>query len=262
MRRCRSLPALVVAVLAGCGGVTISGDPNNQQSGDDQPQLDAPQGSDGSGSNVEPPDGPAPDLRRKIFLNFEGQALTKGPSDATANQAAWMQGASGTAPKYRAGLGTRDTDIQTIVDGVTTKLAGIAEVVTTRPAQGPYMMIVFGGQAGDVQSFYGSAVDQLDCGDVFPNDVAWISDDGEGVQAVNNVMGAIGFGLGLTSTTDTSDCMCAWANECQPSGAACVLHDDIARDTTVFNGPDGKPQSCPAAGAKQDERQSFVDAFK
>ena len=44
---------------------------------------------------------------RSVYLNFEGQALTRNAaaSDATQNQASWMNKANGTAPAFRAGSG-------------------------------------------------------------------------------------------------------------------------------------------------------------
>lgn len=74
-------------------------------------------------------------------------------------------------------------------------------------------------------------------------------------------MGAIGFGLGLSATTTTSDCMCSWGNACQPAGD-CTLHNGIARDTNVGNNPNGgQPQDCPGL-TTQDELTTFQTAFQ
>lgn len=194
---------------------------------------------------------------RTVYLNFEGQMLTQGPSDATQNQAGWMTIPSGTAPPYLSGNANRAAAIQTITDGVRMELSQFPiTVVTTRPASGNYVMIVFGGQNTAVGSKYTGAVNQLDCGDQRPNDVAWISDGVTPVQhVINDTIGAIGFGLGLTATSDPMDCMCGWANNCQSIDTApCTLGSPIARDTTAS-------QTCSGAAARQDEVATLHNAF-
>jgi len=194
---------------------------------------------------------------RAVYLSFDGQVLIQGPSDATLNQASWMQIPLGVAPPYQ-GSGTTDraTTIKTITDGVTAQLSQFPVNVTTeRPTSGNYMMIVFGGLASDVGSNFGGAVDQLDCGDTRPNDVAWISDNGKSNQrAINSAIGAIGFGLGLTATSDPHDCMCGWDNNCpRDDSVPCRLGSPIARDPAArqlcpnLTNPDLTPQDEVAA---------------
>ena len=170
--------------------------------------------------------------RRTVYLDFDGQALTQGATDATRNQAHWMTRPQGIAAPYRAGDGNRDAAIQTIVDGVRAQLAQFPITVSrTRPSTGSYVMIVFGGDATTVGSAFGGAVNELDCGDKAPNDVAWISDSVGGQRAINSAIGAIGFGLGLTATSDPRDCMCGWDNDCRASNnQPCRLGSPIARD--------------------------------
>lgn len=221
-------------------------------------------GGGGNGDAPLVPDGPPPiDAPmcfngRVVYLNFEGQALTDAAvSDATQNLASWMTIATGTAPAFRAASGTRAADIAEITDGIRMQLSEFPiSVVTTRPATGPYVMIVFGGTAQQIGSMYSLAVNQLDCDDSEKSDVAWISDaPGLSNQAViNTAIGAIGFGLGLTATTDPNDCMCAWGNLCQPGAGACTLSANIARD------PDST-LLCAGAPATQDEKAAFTQAF-
>lgn len=243
--------ALPLALLASACGAQIAdgADPQGHI-------LDAGAGG-GSGGHDAPPTATAC-AARTLFLNFDGQALTRGaPSDATQNLASWMTSATGTAPRYHADDPGRDVEIQTITDGVRTVLAGFPiTVVTTRPAAGQYVMVVLGGSQDDVHSRFSGAVDTLDCGDTAPSDVAWISDQVAPLQhVVNDVIGAVGFGLGLTATGNPDDCMCGWANDCQSSNTApCTLGAPIARD------PDAT-QLCPAAGASQNEVTAFHDAF-
>jgi hypothetical protein len=218
--------------------------------------LDAGDPADAPGVPVVVDGGAAACASRVVFLNFEGQTLFQGPSDATQNQASWLNKTIGTAPRYHAGSATRDADILNIVDHITQQLAQFpVTVVTKRPAAGSYVMLVFGGTANDVGSNYGAAVNTLDCGDTRPNDVAWLADNLAPQRAINTAIGAIGFGLGLTATSDTKDCMCGWANNCQANNSvACNLGAPIARDP-------GAGQLCPGAGASQDEVATIRKAF-
>lgn len=202
--------------------------------------------------------------RRSVYLNFEGQKMLHGSSDATQDpaKARWMQSLTGEAPRYldNDSDSDRDAAIQTIVTGVTKQLSQFPiDVVTRRPPLGNnYVMIVFGGQSGEVGSNYGGAVNQLDCGDQQPNDVAWISDDVTPPQLViNYAIGAIGFGLGLTATNDPNDCMCGWTNgnRCRlVDTVACKLSSQITRDLAAA-------QTCQGAMPQQDEVATFRKAF-
>lgn len=200
---------------------------------------------------------PAPTCsQRTLFLNFEGQTLASGTSDATANLASWLSKASGTAPRYLANDAGRDAKIQAITDGVRAQLATFPiTVVTTRPASGQYVMVVLGGQAGQIGSQFSTAVNTLDCTDAQHNDVAWISDSATPSQhVINLVIGAVGLGLGLTATLDPNDCMCGWGNACASNNAAaCTLGTAIARDNSIA-------LRCPGV-TMQDEVATLHTAF-
>lgn len=224
------------------------------------PATDANGGGGGdSGGSV---DAASPDARtcangRVVYLNFTGQALAQAAtSDATQNLASWMQIQNGQAPIYRSGNANRLADITAITDGVRMQLSQFpVTVVTQRPATGPYVMIVFGGTAQQVGSRFGGAVNTLDCGDTAKSDVAWI---GDGVspnqRVINFAVGAIGFGLGLTATSDPLDCMCGWDNQCTSNNnQACKLSGPIARDPAAN-------QRC-AGLTTQDEPATFTAAF-
>ncbi|MBA3538357.1 MAG: hypothetical protein H0T79_01900 [Deltaproteobacteria bacterium] len=205
-----------------------------------------------------PDTAPACSNGRVVYLNFEGQSLQQAAaSDAPTNRAAWMTTLAGTAPAYHAGSANRSAEIEAIVTGVRSQLASFPiTVVTTRPASGPYVMVVFGGTANNVGSAYGAAVNKLDCGDAVKSDVAWIADAVTPTQrVVNFAVGAVGFGLGLTATSVSTDCMCGWANSCvSDNSVACTLTSQIARDPAAM-------QLCPGAAATQDEPAAFAAAF-
>jgi len=228
-------------------------------------QIDQRQGAgpDGSGPPTDGPITPNPDAApvcsngRVVYLNFEGTPLNDAlASDATQNRASWMQLATATAPRYRTGAVDRDQQIQAIVNGVRLQLASFPiQVVTTRPAAGPYVMIVYGGTATQVGSRFGAAVNELDCTDAQKSDLAWVSDNISGTQRiVNTSIGAIGFGLGLTATTDPLDCMCGWDNGClSDNSVRCRLSQSIARDPLAR-------QLC-AGLSTQNEQAAFATDF-
>lgn len=195
---------------------------------------------------------------RVVYLNFDGVTLTAAAaSDATQNRASWMTIPTGTVPPFLQGRADRAQIIQAITNGVVQQLSQFpVTVVTTRPVTGPYVMIVYGGTAANVGSNYGFAVNELDCDDSEKSDVAWISDNYTTTQRhVNTTIGAIGFGLGLTATTSTTDCMCGWANGCVKNLAvACTLSTNIARDPAAT-------QRCAGAAATQNEVATFSTAF-
>ncbi len=193
---------------------------------------------------------------RVVYLNFTGVTLRDAAaSDATQNRASWMGQAQGTAPPFLQGNANRLQIINDITLGVRSQLSQFpVTVVTTRPVTGPYVMIVYGGTSGNVGSAFGFAVNELDCDDSEKSDVAWISDNYTTTQRhVNTTIGAIGFGLGLTATTDTQDCMCGWANNCNKDQTKpCTLSTNIARDPAAT-------QKC--SGTLQNEAAVFTTAF-
>ena len=226
--------ALLLTSLTACGASI--GSP--QATGDDGPRPDGnPTGRDGSTlPPIDAPITPACGTGRAIYLNFDGATLTRGPSDATTDHASWVGVADpnitqGTLPKYHAASTTRTADIQRIVNAVKEYVAATPiPVVTQRPAAGPYVMIVFGGEMGAIGVPYTLAVNDLDCGDTIKSDVGWVSDSTDPAKAPGFAIGAVGYGLGLTATNDPNDCMCGWDNACQQSASACTLSSQIASD--------------------------------
>lgn len=251
LRRVRTLLLLAVA----CAACSAKIDANPDQDGVDASTAgdDAAVAIDGAGGDAAPVCANG----RVVFLQFDGQTLTKAAaSDATQNLASWMTIATGTAPPYKNGSGTRTAEIQAIVDGMRAQLAPFnTQVVTTRPTSGDYLMIVYGGQPNQVGSRFGGAVQALDCGDAVRNDVAWVSDNVAGTQRIVNFsIGAIGFGFGLTATLDPQDCMCGWDNQCTSDNSApCTLTEGIARDPNAN-------QRC-AGVTTQDETTTFTNGF-
>lgn len=246
----------MITVLAGCGAQL--GDPSGGQNNG----VDA----GGSGSNNGGTDSgtPNPDgstalcaNNRKLYLNFDGQPLTRGaPSDAVQNRASWMGNTSATVPPYKQGDANRTLYIQQIVDGTKARLAGKPiVVVTTRPAAGPYVMVVLGGDQDIVGTIYSFATNQHDCGDTVKSDIGWISDAPSVTYVPDLVVGTVGWGLGLNGTADPTGCMCGWANGCSSAAGACTLSPSIA--TTALSSPE---TPCPNQNP-QNEVAAFSTGF-
>ena len=241
---CVLLCAACEATIGGGERMGVNPDANTATDSSSQSQTDAPPQC----------------ASRTVYLNFDGQTLTDAAaSDATLNRASWLNKATGTATAFQSGNGNRAQIIADITSGVRDALAqqvGPINVVTQRPATGPYVMIVYGGNATDVGSNYGFAVNELDCNESEKSDVAWISNNyTTTLRHVNTTIGAIGFGLGLTATNDVNDCMCGWANGCNKDHTKlCTLNTNIARDP-------GATQVCAGVGATQNEVAAFNTAF-
>jgi hypothetical protein len=187
----------------------------------------------GSGSGVGSGSAATCSNGRVIYLEFEGATLTQATtaSDATANKAVWLGVSSATMPQFRPGANDRATQIADTVTDIKTALAGFPdiEIVTTRPAAGPYFMIGFGGSRNTVNVPYTGAVNRLDCGDAATkSDLAWVFESASSPQvAANLALGALLFGLGATGTTNSNDCMCGWLSNCQANTSACTISTNI-----------------------------------
>jgi hypothetical protein len=235
--------AAIVAIAGACSGAHLA-DPR------DGHRPDAASSATGDAPN----DTAACTSARVVYLDFDGVTLTRGPSDATTNTAVWLGVAQATIPAYLASAPSRAQMIHDVTANVTATLSSIpATVVTTRPASGSYVMIVFGGTPQTVNVPYIDAVAHLDCGDADPNDVGLVFDNVSPLTAqkvADYAVGAIAFGLGLTGTHAPDDCLCGWANGCQQNATACTLSSSIGADLR-----------CNGQTNPQDEVATFRTAF-
>jgi hypothetical protein len=253
-----SLAALfATALVAGCGAQLGDGGGGNGAQTDANGSGGGGGGGGGSGQidAARPIDAaPACASGRVLYLNFDGVTMTHAATDSTQNHVAWITNASAAVPPYHSGVAGRDAEILSIVDGVKSRLAMTPiSVVTQRPASGPYVMMVFGGQrtadGGTVGTQYTYATSDHDCGDTVKNDVAWVSDIPDVTYAPDLVIGALGWGVGLNGTNDPADCMCGWANACNSAAGACTISASIASTTSSGNTtcPNQNPQNEVAA---------------
>lgn len=255
----RWLALSLVLAAAGCGARLDSAAQQPADAGDGSgspsPQSDAG-GSPGAPIDA-PPDAPACFNGRVVYLAFEGVTLTQAATDdATHNLARWIGVTTASVPPYHATSTNRNGQISNITTAVQSILGSFpVTVVTTRPASGPYVMVVFGGTNQDVGTNYTYATSWHDCGDTVKSDVAWVSDVVPTSKAADYAVGAIAWALGLQGTNDPSDCMCGWANSCQQLASHCALHGPIS--TTPSSAP---AFDCPGL-ASEDELAAFSQAF-
>jgi hypothetical protein len=169
---------------------------------------------------------------RSLFLDFDAVTLTQGSSDATTNHADWIGddgsgGKTGSSPGYTGSAG----DITTAVKAYLASTP--ITVVTTRPVAGPYVMVVVGGTNTQMATEFNTATADNDCNDLDKNDVAWVSQATPTAKVPGFIIGAFGFSLGLTGTTDVNDCMCGWGTTCTQAATACTISStSIAAATT------------------------------
>ena len=240
----------IVALAAGCHAVLDESPDGGTSIGD--PDGSVARDVSSVASDAASDSGSACYNGRVVYLEFEGVTLTQGPSDATTNKAVWLGVTSAAVPKFHASDSNRAAEIVTITTAVKSALSSFpVTVVTQRPAAGPYVMIVFGGDQTIVDVPYGYAVNRLDCGDVVKSDVGWVSDTPPTSQKVADyAVGAIGYGLGLGATSDVNDCMCGWGNTCQQGAGPCTLSSSITAQIV-----------CPNQTNPQDENAAFDKAF-
>lgn len=194
----------------------------------------------------------------KLFLNFESQDLTPGGHDAPLNTTPLIT-VAGTSPPWFDGAGTRDTLIMRITDGVTSVMAPFdVEVTTTRPAAGPYTMMIMGGSPADLglNGSYGSLAANT-CVPGMENTTHLIFDQGIN-PAIQTVIAAYAMGEGISTSGTNGSCLCWGEAACEPRDQLCILDADneVALGTTEF---DNKCE--PAGTTTMNEHQKFKQAF-
>jgi hypothetical protein len=196
---------------------------------------------------VHPPSG-----AHVYFLQFEGQALTPGADNPTAN-VSQLVSQSVTIPPYLSGDAQRASKVQGIVAEVSTLLAPFdIAIVTSRPSTGAYDMLVAGGQsqaAGFPAGLFGVA--PTDCVTT-GHHVSLLFDPAVGHDAARQIVSALGETHAVPSSTAANDCMCDGTGCASGLTASC----SIGGPGTPVSGN----ASC-AAGSTMDERQLFTAAF-
>jgi hypothetical protein len=210
--------AAIVSIACACGAQL--GDAATAPIDAPGKSIDAPNGTKNDGPLGDAPN--ACTTGRVVYLNFNGATLTQSTNaDATSNPVKASSQYMGAANATIAATNRSQTTQTDIIAGVKATLAQFPQiqVVTTRPASGSYVMVIFGGTPGSINSPYIDAVAALDCSDSVKNDVAIIFDNATQPGTTNPAssrkvadyaIGAIGYGLGLAGVGDSANCLCQW----------------------------------------------------
>jgi hypothetical protein len=161
-----------------------------------------------------------------VFLNFDGAALTKGfPDDPVNNVSGLIRPPGHTVPPWRDGMVGRDASIAAVSAGVRSILAPYdVEVVTQRPAAGPYEMIMFGGHARDL--FGAGPIDVFggnQCG--LAPEISFVTESvTDDEVAASLTVGVLGTSREMPTTVQRGDCLCYAGQSCLPyTGELCTV---------------------------------------
>ncbi len=197
---------LFLSCLIGCGG------------GD---------GADGATADAAPPVDFPPPVPHQLFLQFEGQTLTPSSSDNALINATVDIDAVRTIPAFDVGAADRDTKIAAVVAAVTEILAPYnVDVVTARPAAGPYDMIVIGGTGTDVGEAAGvPAIFAPDCRAAVSSNVGLVFTQLNGSESLAvRIVGEFGSYHGVPLSNVVGDCMCiAESGNCSYPNTRCTI---------------------------------------
>ena len=193
-------------------------------------------------------------LSHTLFVNAEGVSVTSGADDATANTSS-VVGNGATLAKFLATDAQRATkiaDIKTQLDGILSPYH--VTVTLTRPAAGPYDMIVL---TDDSSAKIGlaagtAAVVSTTCNTA--DSVVGFSFGGTDRNLVaRDTIAMLGITAAIPTSNKAGDCMCLADSACATLAAPCTIgHAGTAVSATA---------SCPASGATMDENALFLASF-
>jgi len=253
---------VLLAFVVGCGDdstappdATIDG--SVIDAAPDAPAIDA--SNTDAGPLCAPSDGGATGMH-KLFLNFEGVTITHGAgactNDATQN-CSFIAMTDTVVQQFAMTVTNRQMLLDDIVSNMYQQLAPYSiDVVTTRPASGPYKMIVFAQCATSLMcAGPGSgSIGPVECppmrGSLNANDIAFVFEQVTGATAIsyaNNALFVTGLMNGLSINAQQNDCMC---HVCGSTTQLCSYSTDVAVD---MNG------TCLMAGQHYNE-QSLLSA--
>jgi len=188
-----------------------------------------------------------------VYLAVDGVSLVRGNCNEATTSCTNLISADVAVPPLLAGNPNRQQVISDLVGQLQQTLAPYeVAVTTTRPATGPYMMIVLGGTCSQVTgsplcSGLVTGFATQDCGNQVPSDIGLVFElpNFNGARYANVVMFEIGFAIGADTTSVQGDCMC---QSCGGASTPCTLGIDVP----IFAG---------CGGGTQDETRIFATAF-
>ena len=247
------LASFMLVLCAACGGGTS-----------DHSSPDAPAG----GGDAPRPDGPATDappgtaLSRTLYINTEGLTLAPGSDDATMDKTSLISTAT-TATKWLANDAQRSTKIAALVTQIQTTLAAYnVSIVSTRPAAGPYDMVVItdstsqsfgfgagqGGASPVTCSTIPSAISLL-----FGSSYAGFTDVKLRNTFASYAIAQFGIDAHVPMSAKNQDCMCYAGQSCGPLTGPCTIGGP---GTPIM-----QPDLCGFGSATMDEGAQFLAAW-
>jgi hypothetical protein len=242
--------AAVIVLIAGACGSGSTGKPDGAVAADAPPPIDAAviDAVPPVHCALPPADGGVRNGR--IYLAFDGVSLIpSGFDDASVNRSRAITMAV-DVPPYLAGAPDRDAQIAVIVSTLGQIFAPWdVEVVTTRPATPPYVMVVFGGDATTIIGGGGMGTTPGDCTGEATNDVALVFDSAgpTPIDVANLAARLIALDVGLSASKLAGDCTCQNDPVCI-TGMPCTFGTDV---------PIGIGK-CAQAGSSQDEQDHLA----
>jgi hypothetical protein len=190
-----------------------------------------------------------PSGQHRLVLDFDGEAILPGVDDATISQSSLVHDAV-TVPAFSG----EPADVRAIVASVRATLASFdVEVVTTRPAAGPYDLIVFGGRSDRVVGVEGVQFAGPNACDAWPDSqLAFVFDVRKSREAfASTAVGLYAVMHGAATTARPGDCLCLGDPACSASPLRCTFSSKSVGSTA---------SSCGVA-ARVDSSQEMADAF-
>lgn len=241
--------AFALTMIA-CGG--SKGAPDAAPSHADAPgTADAPSTADAP----PPPTDAMPSSVHTYYLNFEGQALTPGADDPATNTST-IPSSPYTVPPYLMNDAQRTTKIAALVAEVSTILAPYdVTITTTRPATGPYDMMVAGGMSNTVPGL-GPGIGSItssDCNANHQHVMVLFELVTEQHAVASQIIAMLGVAQALPQTTKAGDCLCYASQTCTSPTAACTIGGP---NTPVFT-----DQACNKNMPTMDENSEWLAVF-
>ena len=204
------------------------------------------------GDDAALPADAAPPPDRVLFLVFEGVSLVNGADDSPPDNSSIVLSQPFDAPPYLDGVAGRDQTIATAVAAVRAVLAPYRiEVVTERPADEGYEMLVIGGLSEDAGFPAGvGAIMPFACGETDRNVGLIFGGITDPEDLAYTVVASLGVINQIPFSDVPGDCMC-WAD------AGCVFDGEMCTIGGAGTTVDADTWSCETI-TEMDEHARFV----
>ena len=194
-----------------------------------------------------------PSGAHRLYLAFDGMIVVPGADDATLNRSLLVP-AEATVPAFLGNDPEAPTKIAEVVASVRESLSAFdVEVVTERPAEGPYDLIVFGGYSLDVVGKDGIQFAAPEtCAEPPPSQVGFVFEVRKPMVATaQTAVGIFAAMHGATMTAKPGDCLCLGDDACSPVSTQCSFGASVA----------GSPKAACDKRTRVDSVGEMIEAF-